>query len=441
MSASYDLTATMAPYLDAHLMLSLLDALKEQNMYDKDVVLRQKIKVIARTNMVELGCDLLSEVKSKDGDEQLKSDLESRALKIHEEFDNETDDIKKVKEFFEDAQTISDIKQANNMTFEYLSTNHGITQDLLQNYYLRSKFEYECGQYSSAETMLNQYLSVQQPPSGAWVGALWGRLACHMINSKWDLTHVDFNNIKEIIDNKNIPPVDQIRQRAWLLHWALFVHTNNTDGVDHLADLFFERPYTSTMENLCPWLLRYYTAAVILSPSRRRTMLKEILREISDLSYLYSDPITQFLESLYKEFDFDVAQQKLEECLNLIKQDFFLKNFVDKFLHEARILICEMYCTISKNVDINMLATKLQLTEEEAEKWMVNMIRFSAAGNGIQLDAKINGSSKQVLMEINSKSSHQIVVDKTRDLTNRTAILSANIENTVKDCAIYLHNR
>ena len=63
MSASYDLTATMAPYLDAHLMLSLLDALKEQNMYDKDVVLRQKIKVIARTNMVELGCDLLSEVK------------------------------------------------------------------------------------------------------------------------------------------------------------------------------------------------------------------------------------------------------------------------------------------------------------------------------------------------------------------------------------------
>ena len=59
-------------------------------------------------------------------------------------------------------------------------------------------------------------------------------------------------------------------------------------------------------------------------------MLKDVLREIQEFSYLYSDPITQFLESLYKEFDFDVAQVKLAECQELIKQDFFLKNFLEK---------------------------------------------------------------------------------------------------------------
>jgi translation initiation factor 3 subunit E len=217
----------------------------------------------------------------------------------------------------------------------------------------------------------------------------------------------------------------------------LFTNTN----FPPTSDLFAERPYATTMENLCPWLLRYYTAAVILSPSRRRTMLKDLLREIQDFSYLYSDPITQFLESLYKEFDFDEAQIKLAECQELLKRDYFLRSFLEKFTHEARVLICEMYCTISRRVDLTMLATKLQLTVEEAEKWMVNMIRGSAVGNGIPLDAKIDSSGKQVLMSVPSKTSQQVVVEKTRDLTHRTGILSAAIEAVIRDDADYLRVR
>ncbi len=441
MSSKYDLTPTMAPYLDAHLLLPLLDNLKDADLYSKDEVTREKINVISRTNMTDLAVDLLDEVKAQEGDSDKKAKLKERGQKILDQFDVESEDVTKVRKFFDDAATIAEIKQGNNMTLEYLSTNHDISAESLQNFYLRSKFEYECGQYSQSEAMLNQYLSVQQPPSGLWLGALWGRLACHMLTSKWEETFSDFQNIKDIIDSKNIPPVDQIRQRAWLLHWSLFVHTNRADGVDSLADLFAERPYATTMENLCPWLLRYYTAAVILSPSRRSSMLKDVLREIREFSYLYSDPITEFLESLYTHFDFDVAQRKLIECQNLIKQDFFLKNFSDKFTHEARVLICEMYCTISKRVDLTMLSSKLQLTEEEAEKWMVNMVRGSAAGNGIPLDAKIDSSGKQVLMSIPAKSPQQHVQDKTRDLTHRSGVLSATLENVAKEQQLYLSVR
>ena len=42
-----------------------------------------------------------------------------------------------------------------------------------------------------------------------------------------------------------------------------------------------------------------------------------------------------------------------------------------------------------------MLAEKLQMTEEEAEKWMVEMVRNSAAGSNTA-DAKIDSSAKQV---------------------------------------------
>ena len=68
-------------------------------------------------------------------------------------------------------------------------------------------------------------------------------------------------------------------------------------------------------------------------------------------------------------------------------------------MHEARVMICEMYCTINRRVDLHMLAEKLQMTEEEAEKWMVEMVRNSAAGSNTA-DAKIDSSAKQVRRRI-----------------------------------------
>jgi len=38
-------------------------------------------------------------------------------------------------------------------------------------------------------------------------------------------------------------------------------------------------------------------------------------------------------------------------------------------MHEARMLICEMYCTIHRKVDLSMLAEKLKLSDEETERW------------------------------------------------------------------------
>ena len=80
---------------------------------------------------------------------------------------------------------------------------------------------------------------------------------------------------------------------------------------------------------------------------------------------------------------------------NILLYSFYDKMTTDKFMHEARVMICEMYCTINRRVDLHMLAEKLQMTEEEAEKWMVEMVRNSSAGSNTA-DAKIDSSAKQV---------------------------------------------
>ena len=151
------------------------------------------------------------------------------------------------------------------------------------------------------------------------------------------------------------------------------------------------------------------------------------------------------LESLYGRFDFEEAQTHLVKCVAMIKADFFLFSFADKFLHEARIVICEVYCAINRRVDIVKLAEVMQLSEEETEKWMVEMIRGAAlaktsgeASSTPSIDARIDSDNKQVLMIPPVKSMHQSVIDRTRDLTSRSGVLVSNIETMVAEQGAYM---
>lgn len=43
-------------------------------------------------------------------------------------------------------------------------------------------------------------------------------------------------------------------------------------------------------------------------------MLKDLIKVIQQEQYCYKDPITEFLECLYVNYDFEGAQKKLREC-------------------------------------------------------------------------------------------------------------------------------
>ena len=71
--------------------------------------------------------------------------------------------------------------------------------------------------------------------------------------------------------------------------------------------------YLNAIQTMCPHILRYLTTAVITN-KRRKAVLKDLVKVIQQESYMYRDPITEFLECLYVNFDFDGAQKKLLEC-------------------------------------------------------------------------------------------------------------------------------
>lgn len=462
----YDLTRKMAPFFDVHMVAPLLDYLRDSGLYDTKKVTVEKIAATSLTNMVELVED---EYERLSGDEEMareyaskKAQMERRKEEIFAQIDNEPEAVKRVAAFFANEETISALKSSSELTLDTLASQFHITSADLESYVSFGKFKYECGMYHDCEEMLSHYLSISPSSQGpgiggrggsqAYLSALWGRLACRIVQANWESSRDDLKAVRAAIESKAaaaLSAVDQLRSRAWLLHWGLFVLLNQRDGMDLLVDLFQDKAYLSTLENLCPWMLRYYAVAAVLS-SKRRSLTRDLLQEIQLISYLYSDPLTQFIEALYDAFDFDLAQQRLKDCHAVMKTDFFLAIFADKFMDEGRALICELYCTVHRRVDLALLASKLELSEEEAERWMVSMVRSAAASSAsssssssssiLALDARIDSAGKQVLMSQPQRSAHQQVADRTRDLTVRTGLLGNNIEALLAEQGAYVRS-
>jgi len=147
------------------------------------------------------------------------------------------------------------------------------------------------------------------------------------------------------------------------------------------------------------------------------------VKVIQQESYTYRDPITEFLECLFGNSDFEGAQQKLRECEKVLLNDFFLVACRDEFIENARLFIFETYCRIHQSIDLGMLAEKLNMDQTQAERWIVNLIRNA------KIDAKIDSAKNRVIMGTQYPSIYQQVIEKTKALTFRSYVLVNNLEN------------
>ena len=102
--------------------------------------------------------------------------------------------------------------------------------------------------------------------------------------------------------------------------------------------------------------------------------------------------------------------------------DFFLVACLEDFIENFRLFIFETFCRIHQCISIKMLADKLNMTPEEAERWIVNLIRNA------RLDAKIDSKLGHVVMGNNAVWPYQQVIEKTKCLSVRSQMLPMNIE-------------
>nr|SVE81868.1 EOG090X0491 [Daphnia magna] len=237
---------------------------------------------------------------------------------------------------------------------DYLTKNHGLKPEMLDKLYLFAKFQYECGNYSGAAEYLHFHRFLVTPNDKNYLNGLWGKLASEILMQNWDTALEDLNRLKEYIDSNTFnTPLQALQQRTWLIHWSLFIFFNHAKGRDLIVEmLLYQNQYLNAIETMCPHILRYLTTAVIINKQNRRTMLKDLVKVIQQESYAYRDPITEFIEHLYVNFDFDAAQQKLRQCKDVLLNDFFLVAVLDDFIENARLMIFETFCRIHQCISI-----------------------------------------------------------------------------------------
>jgi translation initiation factor 3 subunit E len=355
---------------------------------------------------------------------------------------------------------------------------------VLETFRETAKFQFECGDYQKARDMLDVYISLfAKPPAptdgeeeelegmednnknkkqknkkedvgnpaiyylksvnSSLMKVLWGRLACEILAEDWEAAVIALDAVKAsleiMVSSNQITALEALSERTWLLHWSLFVYWNSSakGGLEQLVELFHSERYKQAITTNAPHLLRYLTAAVLLckrritkkaaagSNAEARRLMKNLTNVMQDCEY--TDPIVEFVNCLCIKFDFESAQTKLQECEKVLDLDFFLCKQTGLFMEEARVFVFENYCRIHNKIDLTNLGEKLAMNEDEAERWIVDLIRNA------ELDAKIDSEQGCVVMGGSVQSVYEQVMERTRDLNIRSAALSQNMSHFINE--------
>jgi translation initiation factor 3 subunit E len=111
--------------------------------------------------------------------------------------------------------------------------------------------------------------------------------------------------------------------------------------------------------------------------------------------------------------------------MQVLENDFFLTALKDDFVENARLFVFETYCRIHERIDLKMLAGKLNMDVEAAEKWIVNLIRSA------HLSAKIDSKAGTVVMGHTFPSTYEQLAEKAKGLSVRTFQLSNHVVGAV----------
>lgn len=62
------------------------------------------------------------------------------------------------------------------------------------------------------------------------LGCLFNFRYTQILVANWDGALTLLRELKSCIEFTNAPPLEQLQQRSWLLHWSLFVFFNHANG-------------------------------------------------------------------------------------------------------------------------------------------------------------------------------------------------------------------
>lgn len=435
-----DLVPLMVQHLDVQLSYTLMQHLvsMEKSPYEKSVILQTQLELL-KANAVSGNTVQVLQGKYREIYGKENPDYEEWGNKLQEDWNKKQQEFTPVLNIIGNQENTDQAKKYNSLE-EAMEAFEGLDQRLFDEAPNFLRLMYDSYLYDISRQWLTHYKLLckswsQDVPLQKQIALMWGQIGGCILAAQWELGADFLCKLDDLIDNSadGISKIEVMKQRTWLLHWMVFVvfiprdNANRPENSPHVArvlELFVSEKYFCLVSLRYPYMMRYVAGAFILN-SKIRYIVRDIVHVLNENREAYKDPVTEFLLSLYHDYDFEQAKQCLTECEQVCAIDYFFAGDKANFFEQGRLLLFESYSRMHQCLD---LEKTMFLGIPDMEEWIVSLIR-----NG-KMQARIEDrdGKKFLICATEARDVYQDVCERTRDMSFRLFMLEKNSQSLVK---------
>ena len=198
----------------------------------------------------------------------------------------------------------------------------------------------------------------------------WGLLACEILNGKGRdvVENTTLRKMKDLIEKKyyegSLSHQEFNQYMTWLLHWLLMYSFTSKDltNTGLFATILGDgSSFLNVVQMRSNQLSRYMITSFLLArgqPNLKYQIGKNALENIAlpvaieSLQAGGNDVFSEFLKTIYEDYDLDKALTLVEQLGKEAEGDFLLKNYAFDIKKQAYLLIFQTKCKLFRTVDL-----------------------------------------------------------------------------------------
>jgi hypothetical protein len=213
----------------------------------------------------------------------------------------------------------------------------------------------------------------------------------------------------DAVDREQIDFREILLYRGYLLHWALFLVKYD---MTLFLDTLFDDKYFSLIESSFIYLIKYLIVFAIINGNRKFIYkLKEAISKKRNFIANNRDCFILLLEDILIYYNSKNAKKNLEDCKNLMKNDYFMYEYIEIFDKKLKEFMVENYLILNESIDIEEIKFILdEEKDENAKKILIKKIKY------FYPNAAIKEEEKKIKYEVNDDEINEFYKIKTEEM-------------------------
>ena len=366
-------------YLDPHLVIQILEFLQKNNSSNEDIK--------------NLYIKILSSIQ--DFEKQKLNNIfdEAKIKELKEENEKEKKELSEKLEGF--LNLSNNCIRENNYDLNSFSLGRKIIDETSPNLIiLYAKKLYNSLEFDKARNLLTSFIKLNKIVNKNLSKIIYALYLLYSINvltkqegkiiEKYFIEILNsLDHLKDYLDSEfkktNFDSVDKIQidfkeillYRGYIIHWSLFLLENN---MELFLDTLFKDTYFTLIENAFNYMYPYLIIFSILTKSKRYiNQIKESIKKIN----IQGDKFIDLFKEIFINYDIGKSVKLFEECKEIMKNDYFVYNYIDKFNAKFKEIIIENYIFLNETIDLSELSKLFNDNITETRKYTQDIIKFN----------------------------------------------------------------